>query len=492
MKFKLTTLLFLLFLFLIPSSLFAEKASDDMQKANDYVVKALHFAEQNDLAQSKEQYDKYNKNWYQIEEGIKNKSKGAYRSIEENMGEVQFAFAQNPITKEKVIAGLTKLIETNQKFISGDFSSFKDPTSNGKTTIDDLIHLLDQANSSLDKNDVEGAKANIQTFRNSWLDIEGLVLSQSSKVYADAERDMVSSYALLTASTPKVKEAKQTIQNMHDYLTPLTSKISYTMVDVITILLREGLEALLVIVALLGYLNKSGHGEKKNWLWFGLGAGVFVSIVIGVVVQFLFSSGTFGNNNFLIAGCTGLFAAIMLTYMSYWLHSKSSVASWKRYIDNKSTQALATGSLWSISILAFLAVFREGTETVLFFIGMASSISLTTLLMGILLGVLMLGVIAFLILKVGVKIPMRPFFLVSSILVFYLCFKFLGMGVHGLQLAGVLRASHTASMPSIEFFGFYSTWENIIPQFILLLAAFGVLIWKKIRDQKFQFNENIT
>ena len=148
----------------------------------------------------------------------------------------------------------------------------------------------------------------------------------------------------------------------------------------------KGLEALLVIVALLGYLNKSGHGDKKKWLWFGLGAGVFVSVVIGIVVQLLFSSGTFGNNNFLIAGCTGLFAAIMLIYMSYWLHSKSSTASWNQYINNKSTQALATGSLWSITILAFLAVFREGTETVLFFIGMASSINLTTLLTGIVPG----------------------------------------------------------------------------------------------------------
>ena len=99
---------------------------------------------------------------------------------------------------------------------------------------------MDQANSSLDKNDVKAAKEHIQTFRNSWLDIEGLVLSQSSKVYADAERDMVSSYALLNSNPPKIVDAKQTLHNMRDYLIPLASKTSYTMVDVITILLREG------------------------------------------------------------------------------------------------------------------------------------------------------------------------------------------------------------------------------------------------------------
>lgn len=72
--------------------------------------------------------------------------------------------------------------------------------------------------------------------------------------------------------------------------------------------------------------------------------------------------------------------------MSYWLHSKSSIAEWQRYIRSQSTKALDTGSLWSLAILSFLAVFREGTETVLFFIGMASSIKISSLLIGITLG----------------------------------------------------------------------------------------------------------
>ncbi|MBB3072730.1 high-affinity iron transporter [Paenibacillus baekrokdamisoli] len=473
-------------LLLCPSFIFADQASDVLQKANDYIVKATEYAKQNDLIHAKEQYDKYNSDWYGFEQDIKSKSKGAYRNIEVTMGEVQYAFAKKPISKDKVLASLNKLNGINQKVISGDLSSFKDPSSSGNTSIEGILQLLNQAKESLNQNDIEAAKEKIQAFRNSWLDVEGIVLTQSSKVYADAERDMVSSYALLTSNPAKVSEAKQTLQEMHDYLAPLANKTSYGMVDVVTILLREGLEALLVIVALLGFLKKSGQGEKKNWIWYGLGAGALVSVILGIVVQQLFSSGTFGNNNFLIAGCTGLFAAVMLIYMSYWLHSKSSLSNWRMYINGKSSKALASGSLWSLSILSFLAVFREGTETVLFFIGMASSISLTSLLGGIALGVLILIVVAFLILKVGLKIPMRPFFLISSILVFYLCFKFLGMGIHGLQLAGVLRATHSDSLPVIDMFGLYPTWENIIPQGILLLAAIIVVISKRFRDQKIQ------
>ncbi len=180
----------------------------------------------------------------------------------------------------------------------------------------------------------------------------------------------------------------------------------------------------------------------------------------------------------------------MLLYMSYWLHSKSSLANWHQYISSQSTKALATGSLWSLAILSFLAVFREGTETVLFFIGMASSVELSTLLLGIASGAAILGIVAYLVLKVGLKIPMRPFFLVSSVLVFYLCFKFLGMGIHGLQLAGVLKASQIKHLPTIDFLALYATWQNLVPQAILLILAVAAVLWNRKRDQviKKQFN----
>jgi high-affinity iron transporter len=295
---------------------------------------------------------------------------------------------------------------------------------------------------------------------------------------------MVLSYAQLDQTPPDTAGAEKTLTKMLGYLTPLSTKTNYTMLDAVTIILREGLEALLVIVALLGFLKKSGHQSKEKWIWSGVGFGVIVSIILGVVVQMLFASGTFGSNNFLIAGLTGLFAAIMLIYMSYWLHSKASLAQWNQYINRKSTKALASGSLWSLAVLSFLAVFREGTEMVLFFIGLASSISLSSLLGGIAIGIGILAIASFLILKIGVKIPMRPFFLVSSIFVFYLCFKFLGMGIHGLQLAGAFQATPINAMPTIQFFALYATWENIIPQAALLLFAIVVVIWSKRRDFK--------
>ena len=122
---------------------------------------------------------------------------------------------------------------------------------------------------------------------------------------------------------------------------------------------------------------------------------------------------------------------------------------------------------------------------------MASSIKLTSLLLGIAIGLLILIILSYLILKVGLKIPMRPFFLVCSILMFYLCFKFTGMGIHGLQLAGLLPATQ-APIPTIDFFALYSTWESMIPQMILLVVAVIAAIINKRKDNKSKSGGNLN
>ncbi len=476
----------LLTAFFFAASVYAS-AEDDLKKANESVRQSIASAEAGNIGQAEKQFKQFYSTWFKIEDGIKEKSKQAYRDIEDTMGEVQFALAQKPVDRDKLLQALQKLSQTNDAFINGEYpedNGADRPSGGTKHHVGDLVSLLDEALEQLKQNNVQGAKEQIEEFRQLWLDIEGIVLTQSSKVYSDAERDMVTSYALLSSDTPDIKAAEATIRAMRDYLAPLAGKTNYGIFDATTILLREGLEALLVVVALLGFLKKTGNGQKKNWIWFGVGTGIFVSIILGVIVQVLFSAGAFGTNNFLLAGWTGVFASVMLLYMSYWLHSKSSLSSWQQYISSKSTKALAAGNLWSLAILSFLAVFREGTETVLFLIGMASSISLANLLAGIGIGILALVLLSYFILKVGLKIPVRPFFIVSGILVFYLCFKFLGMGIHSLQLAGVLPATHTDLLPTVDLFAIYPTWEGLVPQCVLLVFALLAMMWNRRREMK--------
>jgi high-affinity iron transporter len=115
---------------------------------------------------------------------------------------------------------------------------------------------------------------------------------------------------------------------------------------------------------------------------------------------------------------------------------------------------------------------------------MASSIKLQSLLIGFLIGAAILGLLAYLMIFVGLKLPLRPFFMVSSVIVFYLCIKFTGMGIHSLQLAGLIQTTNASGIPSVEFFALYPSWESAIPQIILVLAAFIILLYKNIKTKR--------
>lgn len=479
---------------IFPKEVFASNAKNDLSKANQSIIKAIDLAQQGDFEKTKESFNNFTEGWRDFEDEVKAESKEAYGNIEDKMGMVQFLLSQSPVQKDKLVQALKDLDCVDKDFVSGklknDESSAKNSRNNKQSnvTINDLVVILEKAKSQIDNKDTAGALKTMNTFSSSWIDIEGVVLTKSKKIYDDAEKDMVSVKACLSTDPVQTEKALKTIDRMHMYLSEIAGTSSYTMVDVITIILREGLEALLVVIALLGFLNRSGHEDKKGWIYGGVGIGFAISIVLAVLVKVLFSAGTFGNNNFLIGGWTGVFAAVMLIYISYWLHSKSNVKAWQSYVNNKGSQAIATGSLFSLGLLAFLAVFREGTETVLFYIGMASSIKLSDLLLGIVIGLAILIIIAVLILKVGLRIPMRPFFMVSSLLVFYLGLKFTGMGINGLQLAGLLPATSSDSLPSIAWLAMYPTWEGFIPQLILIIVALGMIVINRFNTKGSKLN----
>ncbi|PLS09474.1 FTR1 family iron permease [Neobacillus cucumis] len=459
----------------------AESSSTELKTAETAIDQALNAASNGNLSEAQKQYDLFNKTWREIEEGIKADSATAYRDIESNMGKVVYAFTVNK--PEQVIQSLQGLKTVNEKFINGGYpkeEGFKEKD----ISLDDFILILQKTKKEIKENNRQEALEGIKEASDSWLSVEGTVVAQSASVYSDSERDLVAVQAMLSNNPPNYQQADKTIDNMVKYLTPLAAKSEYTMWDAAMILIREGLEALLVVIALMSFVKKSGESRGRGWIWTGVLAGLGVSIILAVIVKFVISSGAFGNNNALIGGWTGVFAAVMLLYMSYWLHSQSNIADWNRYIREKSQTALTTGKLVSLGILAFLAVFREGTETVLFYIGMASQIKLQSLLFGFLIGAAILGVLAYLMVFVGLKLPLRPFFMVSSIIVFYLCIKFTGMGIHSLQLAGLIPTSNAEAIPSIGFFALYPSWESTIPQIALVFAAIIIILYKNIKNKK--------
>lgn len=487
--------LVLLFLLILPLTSFAAtKGESNLSQIETYVDQALSMAKAGQLSQAKKQYQQFKTKWLKIEDTVKPESAKAYQDIESNMGQVDYAFIQKK--QKAVISGLIALKDVNSRFINGHYktgTSFKQQN----IQLSDFINMLHDAKAKTDAKDQVAALKEIKQVRQSWLSVEGKVVSKSSKLYNESERDMVIINAMI--QNKDYHKASQRLDSMIQYLSPLAQEKGYSIWDAAMIPIREGLEALLVVGALLAFVNKTNEGKGRGWIWSGVIGGVSISAILAVIVKFVFSSGAFGNNNFLIAGVTGLFAAVMLLYMSYWLHSKSNIAEWNQYIKSKSQTALTSGSMVSLGLLSFLAVFREGTETVLFIIGMANQISVQKLLLGLMIGLGVLMVIAFLMFGIGMKLPIRPFFIVSSLIVFYLSVKFLGLGIHSLQLAGMIPTTLSEHLPSVDFIAFFPTWQSAVPQIALFVIAIAVFTWKRLQKKRAKriramspsFNESI-
>ncbi len=171
-------------------------------------------------------------------------------------------------------------------------------------------------------------------------------------------------------------------------------------------------------------------------------------------------------------------------YVRLWLHAKASLAGWRRYLNSTAGAALAKNSLLSLSAISFLAVFREGAETVIFYIGIAPSISTGDLLLGVGIAFGLLVVFGSLVFTFGMRVPVAPFLRVTSILIYYLAFKFVGTGVHSLQVAGKISATHADYLPANDFIGLYPTWETAIGQIILLLLGAGGVLYMSFREKQ--------
>ena len=182
----------------------------------------------------------------------------------------------------------------------------------------------------------------------------------------------------------------------------------------------------------------------------------------------------------------GMFVAvIVLFYVSNWMISKSETEAWERYIQKKVETSVSTGNKWVLIFAAFIAVAREGAELILFFQGVPvqGASGQRAMILAIILSALILIIVFLAFRFLSVKLPLKPFFLVTSILMYVLCFSFTGKGVSELQAAGVVGKTIIPWMQSLEvdFLGIYATYESLIPQLVVLTAiiVFFVLYVKK-------------
>ncbi|MBV8085094.1 MAG: FTR1 family iron permease [Chloroflexi bacterium] len=474
-KIRLVAILAFAALLLAPLVALAATPAENLENLAGHLDVAMSKLQSGDVAGSQPEYQAFVQGWPAIEDSIRQQNANQYRAIEGGMANTSAAYATQPPDGQRILTAMKTLDESVDAFISASSPApSAQAGAGGGPTMASESQLLTQAQQHISAGDATVAAANLKDFISGWPTIETQVAAKDSAGYTRIENEMAQAYGLLTSTPPRTAQAASLVSDMQRTLAPFTQEqVHYGVFDAAIILLREGFEALLVFAALLAFLKRSGNAAKQAWIWAGGGAGLLLSIAIAVVVNIAFAKAG-GSSRELLEGVTGLVAAAMLIWMMFWLHGKANVKAWNKYISERSQRAIATNSLFSLAAIAFLAVLREGAETILFYVGIAPGIDTTQLLLGIGVGAAGLLILAVLMLLVGVRIPIRPFFLVTSALVFFLAFKFAGTGVHSLQVAGALSAHTPGYLPTSEFFGVYPTWETAIMQLVILgVTAIG-------------------
>jgi high-affinity iron transporter len=219
-----------------------------------------------------------------------------------------------------------------------------------------------------------------------------------------------------------------------------------------------------------------GHRERLRSIWLGIVLGLVASLVTAVVLKTLLAAMPASRE--IVEATTMLIAVVVLFSVSYWLISKVEAAKWQKFIREKVTAALDHGGGKALALVAFLAVYREGAETALFYQALFNEgphVGLP-LALGIIVGFAVLAVIFTLFYRYGVKIPLRPFFTVTSILLYYMAFVFMGKGIRELQEGNIMRITVIPGGPHVDAMGIYPSFETLIAQGLLvLLLLFATL-----------------
>jgi high-affinity iron transporter len=245
------------------------------------------------------------------------------------------------------------------------------------------------------------------------------------------------------------------------------------------ILVREGLEAILVLAAIIAFLVKAQRRDALRYIHAGWIAALALGIVTWFVARYLVAVSGAGRE--MTEGVTALISAGILLYVGWWLHDKSHARAWQQFIEQRLSGALSRGTIGALASLSFLAVYREVFEMVLFYEALwaqAGEGAHGSLLGGFFAGAAVLAVTAWLIFRYGVRLPIGLFFGVSAAFLALLAVVFAGQGVRALQEGGAVAAT-AIDFPSVYVLGVFPTVQSLAAQALVLLVVLAVLARRK-------------
>jgi high-affinity iron transporter len=321
--------------------------------------------------------------------------------------------------------------------------------------------------------------------------LDGFELAEPSLVVVDKslkkaiEKEMILFREL--SKTDRVDELEVLQEKLVDLLSQAKETISSSQMSPAAafagsfiILLREGVEAILVLAAIMTALIKTGRREAMKFIHMGWIGAIVLGVATWWIAENLIEIS--GASREMTEGIAALFAAVILLYVGFWLHNASHSKRWKKYVEHKVDNAMESSTLWVLGIVTFVAVYREMFETVLFYQAMWVQIdtagSEEGFLLGIVAAIVLLVVLAFVIMRVGTRLPIKQFFQINAVLLFLLAVIFSGQGIAALQEAGVIATS-ILDIPSVELLGIYPTLQSLGLQLFVLLIGIGLLTYQR-------------
>ena len=420
-----------------------------------------------DLEAVREAYKKMNSTWTINEAVVRDHSTAHYGQVETAISFLRSSIETEPTNFDTIQASFDDLKKAISNFVEGTEVA----TTSSNLTLKDGIDLLKKALTQFQAGQDSEAAATMKEFITIWPTIEGSVSTTNPSLYTKVESE---SPVIMVKG--KDSEYQEKLSSLIAELSQIDTSASYNAFDAMLILLREGVEALFIVMALVTTLKAAKMRKGLKWVYGGSFAGIVASLLIAYILQIAFPAVTSGTNREIIEGAVGIFAVIMMILIGIWLHSKSSVKKWNAFMESQMQTVTKTGSFLSMFALSFLAVFREGAETILFYVGILPRISSFDFVLGISLALLVLVVIAFVMNKASqFFLPHKVFFILTW-MIYALAFKMTGVSIHALQLTNMIPNHLISGIPTIDILGIYPSWESLTGQALFIIVVILITI----------------
>nr|WP_269669907.1 FTR1 family protein [Mammaliicoccus sciuri] len=441
-----------------------QKKRDQLQNEMQPLIKNISKAiSDKEFEKAKTINNQLNATWTKNEKIVREEDIGRYGQVE-----TALMFTRIELTKDKVDASSAQMQVDQLKKELDDYHAGK--KSDAKTSDQDVNILnehLDTAIKNIKNDDLAKSKQALQQFIIAWPNVESEISTRNGALYTKIEQK-IPQYAGQLDEDNKDDIGSQ-LETLNQEIKSTISKTSYTFWDAALILLREGVEALLIIMALLTVTRKSEQTKASKWIVTGSVIGIVLSIALAFIFKAIFEN--LGSTRELTEGLVGIGSVILMIIVGIWLHSKSSLDSWQNFINKNMDKAMSTGSIVTFGLVAFLSVFREGAETIIFYLGIVGKISTWSLILGIIVASVILALIAIFFNQITKWIPIHRLFFIMSLFIFILAFKILGVSIHTLQILNIVPQHTINHLPFIDLIGFYPTYETLIPQLALVILV---------------------